>query len=444
VLLAPRFSGSMAHARAGLRAVAILVVTTVTTVHGFNHIAVQSHRAPTAAVGAVDRLAVRATTAAMAQHGGVDLFDWLETQLAKRRVRIQRPERIILVRHGQSEGNTDRTAYSSTPDSQIALTERGWAQGVVAGLQIRKLVGDESVRFFYSPYMRARQTLLAILQAFDTRTVQMSAEPRLREQDFGNFQDPAGMDQQMKERQQFGRFYFRFPNGEAGTDVFDRMASFITYLFRTMGEKGTWETPEGAKNKQTASNYVLVTHGLLMRIFCMCYLRWTVTEFEQVWNPSNCEIWVLQKVPGNGGTYELAGRWRASPYGGSFVDIPFGKSKKEGMHEHMKRPLVSRLVTPGNPNALDGVELAHLRDLPGPRRSEGRDPERNKMMLAVDQVLAYWSKDSKRASVSSTLWSSGGSSGGRSGGRSGGSSGGRSSGRSSERSSEDSADEVPL
>ena len=274
--------GSMAHARAGLRAVAVLVVTTVTTVHGFHHIAAQSHRPPTAAVGAVDRLAVRATNAAMAQHGGFDFFDWLETELAKRRVRIQRPERIILVRHGQSEGNTDRTAYSSTPDSQIVLTERGWAQGVVAGLQIRKLVGDESVRFFYSPYMRARQTLLAILQAFDTRTVQMSAEPRLREQDFGNFQDPAGMDQQMKERQQFGRFYFRFPNGEAGTDVFDRMASFITYLFRTMGEKGTWETPEGAKNKQTASNYVLVTHGLLMRIFCMCYLRWTVTEFEQV------------------------------------------------------------------------------------------------------------------------------------------------------------------
>jgi hypothetical protein len=143
-----------------------------------------------------------------------------------------------------------------------------------------------------------------------------------------------------------------------------------------------------------------ITHGLLMRIFCMCYFRWTVTEFEQarapkhrfgsrpvrsnglgaldgggkqrdggreemnargswailrqgstegeggvrgppivlgltraggaslckpgqVWNPSNCEIWVLQKVPGKI-TYELAGRWRASPYGGVFTDITFG------------------------------------------------------------------------------------------------------------------------
>eukprot|EP00962_Isochrysis_galbana_P054740 scaffold26344_cov51-Isochrysis_galbana.AAC.1 len=43
----------------------------------------------------------------------------------------------------------------------------------------------------------------------------------------------------------------------------------------------------------------------------------------QVWNPSNCEIWVLEKVPGKI-TYQLAGRWRASPYGGVFTDITFG------------------------------------------------------------------------------------------------------------------------
>ena len=148
------------------------------------------------------------------------------------------PERIILVRHGLSEGNVDKEAYGRVPDSLISLTERGFAQGQVAGLQIRELVGNETVRFFYSPYMRARQTLLAILQAFDSQTVQISSEPRLREQDFGNFQDPTQMDEVFKERQKFGRFYFRFPNGEAGTDVFDRVASFITYLFRSMGERG--------------------------------------------------------------------------------------------------------------------------------------------------------------------------------------------------------------
>ena len=65
----------------------------------------------------------------------------------------------------------------------------------MAGLQIRQLVGDETVRFFVSPYLRARQTVLAILRAFDGETVQVSTEPRLREQDFGNFQTPTEMDE---------------------------------------------------------------------------------------------------------------------------------------------------------------------------------------------------------------------------------------------------------
>ena len=61
------------------------------------------------------------------------------------------------VGHGQSEGNVDSDMYSRVPDSQIALTERGFAQAAVAGLQMRQLVGNESVRFFYSPYLPSSQ-----------------------------------------------------------------------------------------------------------------------------------------------------------------------------------------------------------------------------------------------------------------------------------------------
>ena len=119
-----------------------------------------------------------------------DTLGWLEDklylQLAKRRYDEQlakRPRRIILVRHGQSQGNVDDKVYATVPDSQIALTERGFAQAVVAGLQIRSLVGNGTVRVFYSPYLRTKQTMLAILQAFDSQRVLLSSEPRLREQD---------------------------------------------------------------------------------------------------------------------------------------------------------------------------------------------------------------------------------------------------------------------
>jgi len=299
---------------------------------------------------------------------------WLMHRRQMSHWRNDRPERIILVRHGESLGNAAREIYSKTPDSQIELTDRGFAQSVTAGLKIRKLIGNETARFFHGPYLRTRQTLVSILKAFDGQPVEVNSEPRLREQDFGIFQSPETMDAVMQERQQFGRFYYRFANGEAGTDVYDRMSTFITDLFRTMGTMGYYYDGDSTGRKRfqrksssaSPQNYVLVTPGLLMRIFCMCYLRWTVSEFEEVWNPSNGEIWVLQKVPGQG-TYELLGRWKASKQGsGELVDLRFGKNRTEPMPVHMKRPTLFRKLTAGT--TLEGDELKHLRDVPGPRR----------------------------------------------------------------------------
>ena len=164
--------------------------------------------APRPATWSASRPSQRARLAVAPRLG---LLGWAEDkmyfQLAKRRWDEQlakRPSRIILVRHGQSEGNVDDKIYSTVPDSQIALTERGFAQAVVAGLQIRSLVGNGSVRCFYSPYLRTKQTMLAILQAFDSQRVLLSSEPRLREQDFGNFQNLQEMTEVFQERQKFG------------------------------------------------------------------------------------------------------------------------------------------------------------------------------------------------------------------------------------------------
>jgi hypothetical protein len=38
------------------------------------------------------------------------------------------PKRLILVRHGESEGNVDHTIYASVADNALHLTERGWLQ----------------------------------------------------------------------------------------------------------------------------------------------------------------------------------------------------------------------------------------------------------------------------------------------------------------------------
>ena len=77
-------------------------------------------------------------------------------------------KRIILVRHGESEGNVDPVAYVKTPDWRIQLTDTGREQAHDAGRRLRALVGeDEPLLFYVSPYMRTLQTLQVWMEVHD-------------------------------------------------------------------------------------------------------------------------------------------------------------------------------------------------------------------------------------------------------------------------------------
>ena len=66
------------------------------------------------------------------------------------------------------------------------------------------------------PVQAVEQTALGIAQAFEKRHISgVREEPQLREQDFGNFQDLKQKKAEKRERQYFGRFFYRFPNGES-------------------------------------------------------------------------------------------------------------------------------------------------------------------------------------------------------------------------------------
>ncbi|KAF4401684.1 hypothetical protein G4B88_000732, partial [Cannabis sativa] len=140
-----------------------------------------------------------------------------------------RPRRIILVRHGESEGNLDESVYTRIADPKISLTKKGIAQAEESGIEIRKMIERDGipnwkVYFYVSPYRRTRQTLRGLGRAFDrSRIAGFREEPRLREQDFGNFQDREKMRHEKTLRTLYGRFFFRFPNGESAADVYDRI-----------------------------------------------------------------------------------------------------------------------------------------------------------------------------------------------------------------------------
>ena len=66
-----------------------------------------------------------------------------------------------------------------------------------------------------------------------------------------------------QERADYGHFFYRIPNGESAADAYDRISGFNESLWRQFGEK----EEEGGEAK--ASVYVIVTHGLMTRVFLM-------------------------------------------------------------------------------------------------------------------------------------------------------------------------------
>lgn len=194
-----------------------------------------------------------------------------------------KPKRIILVRHGESEGNVDGSIYESVPDYKLKLTQLGEEQALNAGYQLKQLIGEESCMFFISPFHRTRRTAELLMESLVNNPIQSVEDPRIREQEWGHYRDVQQSSAIEKARDEYGTFFYRIPEGESGADVFDRVSDFIGMLYRTF-EKADF--PE---------NCIIVTHAMTMRIFLMRWLRWTVEEFENVRKPGNCEMYILEK-----------------------------------------------------------------------------------------------------------------------------------------------------
>ena len=72
-------------------------------------------------------------------------------------------------------------------------------------------------------------------------------------------QDAEGKEREKTERLRFGRFWYRFPHGESGADVYDRMTIFEDHMIRDIN----------AGRFSNNTSLVLVTHGLALRVFLM-------------------------------------------------------------------------------------------------------------------------------------------------------------------------------
>jgi broad specificity phosphatase PhoE len=124
-----------------------------------------------------------------------------------------KPSFIYLIRHGESEGNVDNSIYSHTPDWKINLTKKGEEQATEAGVKLAKDFVEEWINvperkrliIYTSPWYRTRQTAKLINRSFNA---EIREDPRIREQEWGNYAEEHSKQKIERERKEFGTFFY--------------------------------------------------------------------------------------------------------------------------------------------------------------------------------------------------------------------------------------------
>jgi probable phosphoglycerate mutase len=163
-------------------------------------------------------------------------------------IRQNWPERLWLVRHGQSQGNVARDAADEAGaheigidirDVDVPLSELGREQAKAAGRWFAALPSEDRPEVILaSPYIRAKQTAAIIcgegaLAEGPSHTI---VDERLREREFGIFDrlTAAGIRHRFPEeaahRRRLGKFYHRPPGGESWADVVLRLRSMLNTI----------------------------------------------------------------------------------------------------------------------------------------------------------------------------------------------------------------------
>jgi len=209
---------------------------------------------------------------------------------------------ILLVRHGESQANVDASLYTSTADHAVELSKRGIDQAAKTGEQIRKyyeeqygpkIPDDWKCRIWTSTYKRARQTAEILRTNSGGWITDIRENIFLVEQQFGLFEGvewASGMvDTQFPQELHHynkcatfgGRFWARVPMGESRFDVCRRVYHSIAPI-----------TQDAVKHN--IKHVIIVSHGVTLRAFMMCYFNLTPEWFEEEPNPTNCSVRLIR------------------------------------------------------------------------------------------------------------------------------------------------------
>jgi broad specificity phosphatase PhoE len=160
-----------------------------------------------------------------------------------RRDSLAWPERLWIVRHGESAGNVARARALSAGAGRIIVDGRDMDVPLSPlGIEQARALGHWFARsgmalpqtILASPYARARETATLFREASGCgRDLPICFDERLREKEFGILDGltAAGIaeeePQQARLREELGKFYHRPPGGESWCDVILRLRSLM-------------------------------------------------------------------------------------------------------------------------------------------------------------------------------------------------------------------------
>lgn len=214
---------------------------------------------------------------------------------------INRPRRLVLIRHGESQRNkakkgatyfadeAAREQIRGVPDHKIPLTDLGHRQARQTGVALARLL-EAPDYFYHSGYRRTRETLDGVLSGYPEdvrRGVQIRENMFIRERDSGYAYDMMEEEAEaafpwLKEYwATHGGFLARPAGGESLADVTTRVHTFLNTIFRD----------------RAGQNVFVATHGGTLRCFRYLLERW---DYERAahWppgqSPKNCGVTIYE------------------------------------------------------------------------------------------------------------------------------------------------------
>lgn len=221
------------------------------------------------------------------------------------------PERLWIVRHGESAGNVARDAATAAGLAVIDIAERdvdvplspaGERQADALGRWFAKMPeGTRPNVVLSSPYLRARHTAALIEAAGGTEpTARTQIDERLREKEFGIVDrlTRVGIEQKYPEqaemRARIGKFYYRPPGGESWCDVILRLRSALDTI--------------SLHHSGPQKRVLIVAHQVI--VLCLRYLLEGMTEeqilaIDRAADVANCGVTAYSMNPEVGRDGEL-------------------------------------------------------------------------------------------------------------------------------------------